>query len=99
MSETVSFHELPPYIRSLLRIKLPVTVTLARQTQSMADILRIGQGTLLQFEKPCEDLLDLEVAGHKIGLGEAVKVGDKFGLRVTSLRLPNERFSAVHPRK
>ena len=29
---------------------------------------------------------------HPVALGEAVKVGDKFGLRITSVRLPDERF-------
>jgi flagellar motor switch/type III secretory pathway protein FliN len=53
----------------------------------------------LQFEKSCEELLDLEVNGQAVAVGEAVKVGDKFGIRVTSMILPEERFLPIGPAK
>ena len=40
-------------------------------------------------------MLDLEAGGHPVAHGEAVKVGDKFGLRITSVRLPDERFEPL----
>jgi flagellar motor switch protein FliN len=40
-------------------------------------------------------MLELSVGEHCIGLGEAVKVGEKFGLRITSITLPEERFQAL----
>lgn len=93
-----SFEKLPSYTRSLLRVQVPVTVTLASKRQPIAKILELGPGAILQFDKSCEELLDLEVNGHRIGVGEAVKVGDKFGLRVTSMVLPDERFVPLRPR-
>jgi hypothetical protein len=39
-------------------------------------------------------MLQLEVSGRPVATGEAVKVGDKFGLRVNSIVLPEERFAA-----
>ncbi len=91
--------ELPSYTQSLLRIRVPVMVTLARRKQPVGKIVEIGPGTILQFAKPCEQLLDLEVNGRNIGQGEAVKVGDKFGLRLASLTLPGERFKPVRRAK
>ena len=90
-----SLESLPPYARSLLRIKVPVVVTLAQKKQPISKIVEIGPGTILQFDKSCEQLLELEVNGHEIGAGEAVKVGDKFGLRVVAMKLPDERFTSV----
>jgi flagellar motor switch/type III secretory pathway protein FliN len=98
-SEHLSLETLPPYARSLLRIKVPVVVTLARKKQTVSKILEIGPGTILQFTKPCDQLLELEVNGHEVGAGEAVKVGDKFGMRVVTMKLPDERFAAVKPRQ
>jgi len=72
-----------------------VMVTLASKKHQVSTILEIGPGTILQFKKSCDQLLELEVNGHAIGVGEAVKVGDKFGLRVTSLTLPGERFESL----
>jgi flagellar motor switch protein FliN/FliY len=87
--------ELPSYARSLLHIRVPVMVTLAAQRQPVARILEMGPGSLLQFEKSCEELLELEINGHRVAVGEAVKVGDKFGMRVSAMILPDERFVPV----
>jgi flagellar motor switch/type III secretory pathway protein FliN len=89
--------DLPTYSRSLLKIRVPLSVTLAEKKQPLGQILEIGPGSILQFEKSCEDMLDLNVSNLAIARGEAVKVGDKFGLRVTSLILPSERFKTVQP--
>ena len=86
---------LPSYSRSLLRISVPVTVTLAAKKQAVGRIVELGPGSIIQFDKSCEELLELEVGGHKVGEGEAVKVGDKFGLRLASLTLPEDRFLPV----
>ncbi len=82
-------------MRSLLHIRVPVTVTLAAQKQPVKRILELGPGSLLQFEKSCEELLELEVNGHRVAVGEAVKVGDKFGIRLSAMILPEERFLPV----
>lgn len=92
---TVCAESLPNYTKNLLRIKVPVMVTLARKKQRVSSIVELGPGTILQFQKSCDQLLEIEVNGHEIGQGEAVKVGDKFGLRVSNLTLPGERFKAI----
>lgn len=86
---------LPAYAKSLLKIKVPVVVTLASKRTPVEAILQLGLGSILQFDKPCDDTLDLEVADSPVAVGEAVKVGDKFGLRVTGVVLPDERFKTV----
>lgn len=89
--------ELPQYANSLLRIRVPVIVTLAQKRQPLGRVVEIGPGSIIQFDKSCEEMLELEVAEHRIAVGEAVKVGDKFGLRITSMILPDERFKQVKP--
>ena len=89
------YASLPTYTRSLLSIRLPVVVNLASTKMSVDEILNLGQGSIIQFEKSCEDSLELEAGGHTLAAGEAVKVGDKFGLRITSIRLPNERYQTI----
>lgn len=86
---------LPGYCRSLLRIKVPVIVTLAAKKQPIGRIVELGTGSIIQFDKSCEEMLALHVADQAVAEGEAVKVGDKFGIRVTSLVVPGERFKAV----
>ena len=91
----LNLHDLPGYTRSLLRIKVPVNVTLASKRQPVSKILSLSSGTLIQFEKPCEEMLDLCVGNQKVAEGEVVKVGEKFGLRITSFIFPDERFKTV----
>jgi flagellar motor switch/type III secretory pathway protein FliN len=90
---------LPGYTKSLLKIKVPVIVTLAEKKQPLGRIVEMGPGMIIQFEKSCEELLQLEVGDLKIAAGEAIKVGDKFGIRVSNIILPEERFGAVKPQK
>jgi flagellar motor switch/type III secretory pathway protein FliN len=91
--------DLPAYVRSLLKIKVPVIVTLASTRQPMGRIVEMGPGAIIHFDRTCDSLLELEVAGHRVAVGEAVKVGEKFGLRVQSVTLPEERFRPVHTPK
>lgn len=83
---------LPPYMRSLLRIKVQLTVALATTRQPVRRIVELGPGSIIQFNKRCDEPLELRVDGQGIAVGEAVKVGDKFGVRLSSMVLPKERF-------
>lgn len=91
----ITVENLPGYSRSLLRIEVPVIVTLAEKRQPLGWIVELGPGSIIQFDKSCEEMLELDVGGRPIATGEAVKVGDKFGLRITSVVLPEERFHPV----
>lgn len=86
---------LPGYAKSLLRIRVPVIVTLAAKKQPVGRILELGPGSIIQFDKSCEEMLEMHVNHQLVGEGEAVKVGDKFGIRLTSLVVPGERFKPV----
>ena len=91
----VQVGDLPDYSRSLLKIEVPVVVTLAEKRQPLRKIIELGPGSIIHFEKSCEEMLQLDVGGRHVAKGEAVKVGDKFGLRITSMLLPEERFKPV----
>lgn len=83
---------LPRYARSLLKVKVPVRVTVARSKQPIGRILSLDQGSILNFSKSCEEPLELEVGEEGVARGEVIRVGDKFGIRVTGMILPAERF-------
>jgi flagellar motor switch/type III secretory pathway protein FliN len=89
--------KLPRYTRSLLRIPVPVTATLAVTRQPVGRILELSPGTILHFGKPCDEPLTLSVGRCEVAVGEAVKVGEKFGLRITSMVMPAEKFEPIKP--
>jgi len=89
---------LPTYTQSLLRLRVPVTVTLAATKRSVGSILELVPGAIIQFEKSCDEPVELEVGNQRVGAGEAVKVGDKFGIRLGQIVLPEERFGSMRSR-
>ncbi len=95
-----SLDDLPGYSRSVLKVKVPVAAVLARARKPIKSILELGVGSVIQFDKACDELLEVEVGQSVvIGLAEAVKVGDKFGFRIHSILLPEERFRKVEVRR
>lgn len=95
-----SLDDLPGYSRSLLKIKVPVAAVLATARKPIKSILEFGVGSVIQFDKSCDEPLDVEVGQTVvIGTAEAVKVGDKFGFRIHTILLPEERFRRVEVRR
>jgi len=78
---------MPTYARGLLNISVPVQVTLASQRTSIQEIIELGPGSIVKFDKTYDEPLDVMVGDRTIAQGEVVKVGDKFGLRIRSLSL------------
>ncbi|MFO1063911.1 MAG: FliM/FliN family flagellar motor C-terminal domain-containing protein [Pirellulales bacterium] len=84
------------YCQSLLCVEVPVVVTLARKSIPVENVLKFVPGVMIQFDKNCDSPLAVEVGDQKIAEGEVVKVGDKFGLRVSNILPPEERFIPLH---
>jgi flagellar motor switch protein FliN/FliY len=72
-------------IKRILKIEVPVIVRLAEKRMPMREVLNMSIGSIIEFEKPAEDVLDLMINNRKIGSGEAVKIGEKFGLKITEV--------------
>jgi flagellar motor switch protein FliN/FliY len=73
------------YASELLKIQVSAAAVLADKRIPLGRVLHITPGTILKFGKSCEQPIELEVGGRRIATGEAVTVGERFGLRITSL--------------
>lgn len=69
----------------ILRLSVPIIVKLAERKLSMSEVLRLGNGSIIEFFKSFDEPLELLINNKVIGLGEAVKVGENFGLKVTQI--------------
>ncbi len=70
----------------LLRLRVPVIVEMARRTLPISEIRKLSIGTIIEFSKSIESPLTLRIHNRPIGCGEAVKVGEKFGIRVSEIQ-------------
>lgn len=79
-------------LRRILPIKIPVTVQLAQCRMNMSDILDFTVGTIIEFDRLADSELDLIAKNTPIGTGNAVKCGEKFGLRVIKMEPMAQRL-------
>lgn len=85
----------PARLSAILRLRVPVIVRLAERQLPLRAVLNWTTGSIIEFDKPAEEDLDLLVNNVPIARGQAVKVGEKFGLRITRIRTMQEKISAL----
>lgn len=69
----------------LLSVPLEVTVELGSVSLPVAEILKLGAGSVVELDRAANSPVDLLVNGRKIARGEIVAVDDRFALRITEL--------------
>lgn len=79
----------------LRHLPVQVSVRLAEKKIPMLQLLSITPGMLITFSKSCEDLLDLYVNNSRYCRGEAVKIGENFGLKINQVGVPPESTHKV----
>lgn len=58
---------------------------LAGRRQSLANLLALVPGSIVSFETRFDEPWNLTIGNRSIGLVDAVKVGDKFGVQVREM--------------
>jgi flagellar motor switch protein FliN/FliY len=72
-------------VQRILGLHVPIIVKLAERKLSLSEVMRLGAGAIIEFSKSHGEPLELMINNKTIGLGEAVKVGENFGLRLTQI--------------
>lgn len=67
-------------------VEVEITVEIGRCKKRIAEVLRIRPGQTLEIPKAAGEPVDIYVNGQLLGRGEAVVVGDRYGVRITELR-------------
>lgn len=83
-----------PDAMSLLRdVEVELTLEIGRRRMRIADIMKLGPGRTVELDKLAGEPLELLVNGRLIGRGEAVVVGDRYGIRITEIVSPPDGSS------
>jgi flagellar motor switch protein FliN/FliY len=75
----------PGDLKRILRLEVPVIVKLAERKLTLGEVMRLGAGAIIEFSKSSDEPLELLVNNKAIGVGDAVKVGENFGLKITQI--------------
>ena len=76
----------------LYDVPLQVSVEVGRARILLKDLLQMGEGYVVELDKLAGEPLDLYVNSRLIARGEAVKVGDKFGIKLTEVVSQSDRI-------
>ncbi len=82
-------------LKRILRLEVPVIVKLAERKLPLSEVMRLGTGAIIEFFKSNDEPLELLINNKVIGVGEAVKVGENFGLKITQIGDVKEIISAM----
>jgi len=69
----------------ILKMQVPMIVKLAERKLPLAEVMRLGNGAIIEFIKRSDEPLELLVNNKAVAVGETVKVGENFGLRITQI--------------
>ena len=76
----------------LLDVYLTVTVELGRKNLLIKDVLSLGEGSIIELDKPAKEPVNLLVNNRLIARGEVVVMEEHFGVRITEVVSLQERL-------
>lgn len=79
----------------ILDIPLQITVELGRTSMMIHDLLKLGQGSVIELHKATGETLEIMANQKLIARGEVVSVNDNYGIRLTEIVSPMERIKKL----
>ncbi|MDQ2643078.1 MAG: flagellar motor switch protein FliN [Myxococcota bacterium] len=69
----------------VMDVPVELTVEIGRKNLKIADVLRLGPGSVVELTKDNGEPLDVYVNNRLVARGEAVVVGERYGVRLTEV--------------
>jgi flagellar motor switch protein FliN/FliY len=79
----------------ILDIPLEISVELGRTKMMIHDLLKLGQGSVIELGKPAGDTLEILANNRLIAKGDVVVMNDKYGIRLTEVISTVERLEKL----
>jgi flagellar motor switch protein FliN len=82
-------------LKSILRLEVPVIVRIASRIMKVGEVAKLTPGAIVELPKLADEELDVLISNRPIGKGTAVKVGENFGIRISTVGNQRERVEAM----
>ena len=86
---------MPTDLQTLMKLKVPLIVTVGSRRINVETVLGLGPGSILELNKDAEEPLEILINNKQVGIGESIKVGENFGVRIREIQPPGERVEAM----
>lgn len=83
------------HLDRILEMKIPIVVKIVEKPLTISAILKLNIGSVITFTKDAYQHVDLMVNKTTIGLGQPVKIGEKFGLRISQIGPVEDRIKLL----
>ena len=84
--------ETVPQIQKLMEMPVTARLVLGECEMEIDEILRLGQGSILELDTKVEDTLNLYINNEKIAEAKSVKVGEKIGAQIKQISSTEKRL-------
>jgi len=82
-------------IELIMDIPVTLSMELGRTRISIRDLLAMNPGAVIELQRLASEPMEILVNGTLVAHGEAVKVRDRYGVRLTSVVTASERLKQV----
>jgi flagellar motor switch protein FliN/FliY len=79
----------------VMDVPIELTVEIGRKTMRIAEVLTLGPGSILELDKASGEPLDVLLNNRCVARGEAVVIGDRYGVRITEVFAMDEKRGGV----
>jgi len=89
-------------VQNILKLGAPIIVEIGRLSMAVNEVLALAPGSILEIDKRPEEELELLVNNKVVATGAAVKIGERFGIKITfvgDVRARIEAMGASSPAK
>jgi len=93
--DTDSYQGIDPKLELLYDLQLPVSIELGKTNMLIRNILKLGRGSVIEFDKLVSEPVDVLINGKKVAEGEVVVIDKHFGIRITTLVDPSDRLRTL----
>jgi flagellar motor switch protein FliN len=80
-------------------VSIRVSVEVGSTAMRLADLINTTEGSVIEFDRATDDLLDLFANGTLIARGEIVSVEGRYGIRIIEVVSPDARFPQIERRR
>ena len=79
-------------INKIKDLPVKLTVELGRTKMQIRDILKLGDGSIIELDKVVGEPINIFANGKLIAKGEVVSVDERFGVRIQEIITPEKRI-------
>jgi len=79
----------------ILDFEVPVSVRFGKREMTLGEILKLGNGTLIELDKSADDPVELLVNRSLLAKGEVVVADGYYAVRITQVDSPADRIRSL----